>query len=431
MSQNRGPSARADGTEPPSPVEVTGSLVRLVGLTVEDPILADLLRRCPADEWPGVVERALAVGARGLLSMGVGVDLAEVDDRVRRSVEVVTAEAEGRVRRLLEEARSAMAAELDPEQRSSMVARAMAEFQTWRDQFLRVVDPDVASSHTGRMMASLAALLGPGGALEERLAAALDPTNGGSGFARLVEVVDRRLAELRDLLAEQRGRESEAERGTAKGFDFEDVVEERLRQAARHLGAVVERTSRQKGDLGGEALVGDYLVTLPGGARVVVEAKNVRSIGLTGSDGILIELDRAMANRGAEAAICISAQDAFPQEVGPFAVYGSRLLVVDDGEGTMVWVALRWAMAAASAAGQRGVEIDQTVVADRLQRIRQLGTTFTSAKRSLTDISGSVDKVRGTLESLRSELIGLVDELAAELGRGRSAELLVIRREAG
>lgn len=405
--------------------------VTISRLVLDDPVIVDLVRRHPEDDRARLLERMVAVGARGLMTMGVGVDLAQVDERVRHSLEAITGEAESRVKALLGDAEAAMSAALDPEQRTSLIARAMSDFVEWRDGFLRIVDPDVASSHTGRLVARLNEMLGPDGPLEQRLTAALDPQVDDSGLGRLAAAVDRRFAELRDLLAEQRGREVEAERGTAKGIEYETVLDERLRQTARHLGAIVERTSTEVGNLGGDAIVGDYVVTLPDGPRIVVEAKNSKSIALTGSNGILAELDRAMANRAADAAVCISATDAFPREVGPFAVYGNRLLVVDDGEGTMIWVGLRWAAAIAIASADPIGEVDPNVLADKLQRLRQLGQLFSSNRRALTDISGSVEKVRGSLESMRSELLELVDDLAQVLLRNEDAEVLQIPRQVG
>lgn len=425
-----------DGAAPGSEVSASVTVddagrVLVDGLVLDDGVLAGLLEGRDAGERVRVVERALSVGARGITSMGVGLDVAALDERVRRSVDVVTAEAEQRVSLLLAEARTAMEAAIDPERRTSMLARAMSDFTEWRDGFLRTVDPEVGTSHTGRLVGRLQEMLGPGGMLEERLTSALDPHADGSGLFRLHESIDRRFTELRELLAEQRGRETEAERGTAKGLDFEDALDDRLRAAARHLGAVVEWTGRTPGELGTDAVVGDYVVTLPSGSRIVVEAKNTSRIGLTGEGGILAELDRAMTNRGADVAICVSARDAFPREVGPFGVYGNRLLVVDDGEGTMAWVALRWAAAAVIAAGDGPSRIDPAAVADRLQRIRQMGQLFSSNRRSLTEIVGSVEKVRSSLDAMRTELVGLVDELTSELFRSEPGTVVELAREAG
>ncbi|MDH5292572.1 MAG: hypothetical protein OEW91_02735, partial [Acidimicrobiia bacterium] len=268
-------------------------------------------------------------------------------------------------------------------------------------------------------------LLGPDGALENRLTEALDPTADGSGIAAVSNLIERRLAEIRDLVASERGRRDEADRGTAKGFDYEDTMEEILRGHARGLGIIVERTSRDCGALSGEAMVGDFVLTTPEGRRIVVEAKNTRSLSLTGKDGVLALLDRAKANREADIAICVSAQDAFPLEVGQFGVYGDRIAVVDDGDGAMLAVALRWATESLRRDGhESGSDVDAALIDDRLHRMRLLAQRFSTSRRALTEISGSVDKVRDGLDDIRRELLDLVDEASSGLRSGEHAEVL-------
>lgn len=401
-------------------VGVEGDLVSIDSFVLVDPTLARLLES--ADDRPGLVARALAVGVAGLTSMGIGVGLAEIDSRVARTMETVTKEAETRVRELLAEAGRSITNTLDPDQRTSMVGRLMADIVQWREGFLRQVDPKLAGSHTGLLLEQLGTLLGPGGALEQRLSAALDPASDGSGIGKLIELIDKGFREIHVAIgregARDEGRAEEALRGTAKGFEFEDTVEANLRKAAHPLGAMVERTSRAAGSLPGDALVGDFVVCMSDGLRVAVEAKNVRSIGLNGTNGVLAELDRAMANRGAEGAVCVSAQDAFPHEVGQFWVYGNRVLVVDDGDGVMLAAAIRFAFAHARLARQRSHEADPRVVDDKLERLSQLAHRFSSTRRALTEITGSVEKVKGSLDDLRSEMVELVDGLVREFHRG-------------
>ena len=207
------------------------------------------------------------------------------------------------------------------------------------------IDLGRSDSHSTLFLGELKSLLGPEGRLLAGLRAALDPL-GESPLAVAFAGVRAELAHLRDDIVRNQGRDEEAARGTAKGVDFEDRLDGTLRQIARGLGVVVEYTGRSAGNLSSLAVVGDYLLLLPDGRKIVVEVKNQQSIGLTGKNGILAELDRAMINRSAEAGLCISARDVYPAEVGPFNVYGNRVLVVDDGEGTMIAAALRWLMLA-------------------------------------------------------------------------------------
>ncbi len=302
-------------------VTIDGSTVRICQLESVDPALAELLRSQSAERWPNLIERALAVGARGLMTMGLGVDLAEVDERVKQSVLLVTSEAERHVASTLDAAQKAMAEQLDPDHRSSVVAKAIDEFTTWRDDFMRTMDPGVVDSHTARLVGSLTELLGPDGALEARLQSLLDPDADGNALSALAGSMDARFTELRDLIMQRQGAVAESERGTQKGFDFEDAVEVALRAIVTGArGAFVERTSLERGSLEGK--VGDFVVTLGSGDRVVIEAKNTTSIiSLGGKGGILAELDRGAANRQAGFSICVSAHPVFPQEVGTFGVF--------------------------------------------------------------------------------------------------------------
>ncbi len=418
-------------------IRISGNAVTIEGIEVDDGVLAELLSAQPDERRPDMVRRVLEVGARGLLTMGLGIDLAAVDARVRRSVDEVTGQAREQVEQVLAAARQAFGEHFDPDLRSSVVARALDEFTAWRDGFLRSFNPDFADSHTARFLDQVNDLLGADGMLEVRLRGVLDPDADGSALARLSESIDARFAELRDLLMQERGKQVEADRGTRKGFEYEDAIEEVLRESVRSSGCLVERTGRVKGDLGSETLVGDFVVTLSSGQRIAIEAKNAARINLTGKDGILEELDRAMANRSADLAICVSARDAFPREVGPLGVYGERILIVDEGDGTMVAVALRLAeMMLEQDAEHRTTEIDRSFLQDRLQRLRQLAQLFTSNRRSLTDIKTSVENVHGSLEQIRSELLFLVDEINHEVGRSgaeetSSAPVVSLRSEAG
>lgn len=417
-------------------IRLDGSTVTIDHLACADQVLVALVERTAPEGRAELVEKILGVGARGIVTMGVGLDLSELDHRVRQSVELATDKARREIDQVLDVTRKAVESTLDPDQRTSLVGKALDDLQTWRDEFLGGVDPDRPGSHTERLLGAMRSLLGPGGELEERLAAALDLDASDSAFSRFTSSVDTRLTEIRDMVAEQRGRQAEALRGTAKGIDFEDDLEIHLRNAVAGLsGAVVERTSSSAGSISADSIVGDFVVGLPDGARVVVEAKNTRTLSLTGRQSILEELDRAMANRMADVAVCVSAQEAFPREVGPFGVYGRRLLVVEDGDGTMTWVAMRWAAAMAQAmrGGNRSEELDVVAVDDIVQRIRQLGQVFSTNRRTLTDVTESVDRVRSSLDGLRRELLTLVDDLSHEMARGRrpEAEVLDIRREAG
>ncbi|MGH9168025.1 MAG: hypothetical protein ACRD02_09390, partial [Acidimicrobiia bacterium] len=93
-------------------------------------------------------------------------------------------------------------------------------------------------------------------------------------------------------------------------------------------------------------------------------------------------------------------------------------LVVDEGEGTMISVAYRWAMGMLEASATGGASrLDARLVFDRLQRLRGLAQLFSTNRRALTDVKSSVGTVQESLETMRNELLGLVDELSTEVQR--------------
>jgi len=395
-----------------------GQITKIDGLVTEDRALATLLAANDADEWPALVERAVAVGAHGLVTMGLDVGLDAVRNEVRREVERVTGLAETRVGEMLGAAEAAYQQQLDPDIRTSVLSKSLREFHRWQESFFSSMDIDQAGSFGGRLVERLEGLVGSGGVLEQQLAAALDPAADGSALAKLRLEVLAEIRELRDSVHADHGRREEAERGTHKGFEFEDDIEQRARQWAGGIGGcIVERTSTAGGTLGRESLVGDVVVAFPDGSRVVIEAKHTARITLTGPDGILCELDRALSNREADIAICVSAQDAFPDEVGSFGVYGNRILVVDDGTGGLLDVALRVSSMLINARPRDGETIDRTALLDQLERIHHLGKRFSASKRTLTEAQRSIDLAKEGLDSLRTDLMesaeAAIDEVRA------------------
>jgi hypothetical protein len=134
-----------------------------------------------------------------------------------------------------------------------------------------------------------------------------------AGAQVLVQSVEARFADLRELIVREQGvaagRATEAERGTAQGLDFEDEVEAVLRRWAGGAGGcVVERGRPWRPAHNRPSATSGR----PDGYRIVVEAKNQASIGLSGRDGILGELDQQW--RIARRRCGASLPHAFPAE---------------------------------------------------------------------------------------------------------------------
>jgi hypothetical protein len=388
----------------------------VAGLVLTERAVVEHLRALAPEQRPAELIRAIGIGLHGLATATMRATVNEMENRVRDILVSAAAAAETHIGTAVTTGRSELTAQLDPDVRSSLTARTVAELAQVHQATLARLDPDRADSHTAKLVGAITEMLGPGGQLAQRLADVFDSAEADHGMGRLLDTMDRRFLEIRDLLVGEQQRRQEASRGTAKGIEFEDVIEDILRVEARHLaGCIVERTGNIAGALGSEAKVGDFAITLSDGTRVAVEAKNTARLALGGSTGILAELDRAMDNRKATWALCISRQDAYPHEVGSFGIYGNRLLVVDPGDGTLVRVALRWIAAAAHDSMWVDHGVNTATALDKLERIRGLAQHFSRSKKVLAGAQSGLETVREELDSLRGELLELVDDAARAL----------------
>ena len=407
-------------------VLVEGDVTRITDLTITDPVVAGLLGRQEEAGRAEGVRRMLVVGARGLTSMGLGVDIDDIDRRVGRAVSDALDRGRQGMSALLDQLIREVGSVFDPDTAGSVIDRSLRQLEAFRQELTAAIDPKRVDSHTAALIQGVAAMLGPGGALEERLRRELDPTQEGSPLGSSLRRLEEKLSELVERWIATEARATEAEAGTRKGFDYEEDLDLRLRAWARPRSARVERTSRSSGDLGG-GLVGDFLIEMPSGTRMVVEAKNTASLSLNGTSGILEEMRRARHNRRAEVGVCVSRLPAFPAEVGTLGVYDDNVLVVDEADGILLEAALTLAAAYAEMARRAPAVIDVAAIASRLDRIRSLAVQLSSQRRALTDIISSVEKVRSGLESLRQELMEAASDLrvATRSGGGEVLALAV------
>lgn len=137
--------------------------------------------------------------------------------------------------------------------------------------------------------------------------------------------------ELKTALGIEVGKAQEAERGTQKGREFEDILYDSIAIVGRQLGDTTENVSSITGKLG-KRKVGDCIITLGDtsaapGRRIVVEAKKEQGYKLTRA---IDELKEAKKNREAEIGIFAFARNYAPIEIGDFHQVGDDFFVTVD-----------------------------------------------------------------------------------------------------
>ncbi|MGH2358389.1 MAG: hypothetical protein ACRDGJ_10330 [Candidatus Limnocylindria bacterium] len=389
-------------------------------LELIEPSLVSVLSHLPEAERPEVVGRALRIGLLAICNAGVSVNLDVVRSEFERLAESM--------RSTQERAADALATTLREHfaDGSGHLPRTLEHFLGDSGSLRRMVgdlfDENRRESALGRLNDLLGRYFDGDGS---RLAQLLDPTRAGSPLYQFRDEVTsefRRLSERLTALEEaRRARAEERAKGTAKGVDFEDAVEDRLAAFARGAGDVLERT----GSLTGDALrsrKGDFVVSLdPRGTggpevRIVVEAKD-RPMSRR---AITEELTAARANRGAAVALAVFTPQHAPPGTAPFCLVGSDVYTVLDPDADASAVGLEAAyrlaracalLAARDQLGQLDAPAVQRSLADitrHLESVRRM-------KARLTGIGSASMEVSALLDELRDEVLRSVAAIEQQL----------------
>jgi hypothetical protein len=407
--------------QPTRPVSVRVESNRLVveHLVLDDHALTAFVADRPAEERALLVERALRVGLTAIQSVGITVN-----------VDAVRAEFQGLLRQT-EAANEKAATALDMMLRQNFadgegrLPRTLERFLGDKGQLRSFVDELFDEAKRDSAIGRMKVLLGSyfdGDA--SRLAQLLDPTRLGSPLHQFRVEMSDGFAKLNERLAaiEAAGaaRASERAKSTAKGSDFEDVVDDLLGEISRGSGDILERTGTETGSAIGSKK-GDFVLTLNAEAtagaelRVVVECKDRYMSGRNMRD----ELRDAKSNRDAAVALVVFSPAHAPTGIAPFDVRaGDVYCVVDPAapDPATLEAAVRLArLLALQTLRDRDVEVDAAAIAKALNGVREQLETLRSLKLTLTSIGTSAREVHSGLDKLRDGILARITEAEAEL----------------
>ena len=390
-------------------------------LVLDDHALAAFVADRPAEERALLVERALRVGLTAIASVGVTVN-----------VDAVRAEFQGLLRQT-EAANERASTALDQMLRQNFadgdgrLPRTLEKFLGDKGQLRGFVDDlfdeGKRDSAIGRMKVLLGAYF-DGDA--SKLAQLLDPTRLGSPLHQFrVEMAEgfNRIGErLAALEAAGAARAGERAKGSAKGVDFEEIVDDVLGAIARGSGDLLERTGTGSGATIASKK-GDFVLTLNSEAtsgheiRVVVECKDRYVSGRAMRD----ELREAKSNRDAAVALVVFTPAHAPAGIAPFDVRAGDVYCVLDPvspDPATLEAAVRLArLLALQTLRDRDVEVDAAAVAEALKGIREQLETLRALKMTLTSIGTSAKDVYAGLDRLRDAILARIVEAETELRR--------------
>jgi len=406
-------------------VQVSGDRILIESLTLVDPGLATFMRSRPEADRAALTARAVRIGLVALQDAGTSLDV----DVVRREFEAMVRQAEALNDRVTAQVDEILRTNFaDGEGRLPRTLEAFLGDRGQLRTFTRdLFDGERRDSAIGRMRLLLGTYF-DGDA--SRLAQLLDPTRLGSPLHQFRTEVAKGFEQLNERLtaieAAATARASERARSSAKGADFEDLVEDLLAHSLRGTDHLLERTADAAGDML-RSRKGDFVITLDpktvSGAclRIVVECKD-RSIS---GRAMREELDEARRNRDAAVALVVFSAAHAPAGIAPFDVrQGSVYCVVDPQapDAASLEAALRLArLLAASAVRQAGTEIDAALVRDALARIGPELDALRALKTRLTTIATASSAINAGLDQLRDAVLARIAETEAVLGAGGGA----------
>jgi hypothetical protein len=383
-------------------VTTTDTAVYIATFTATDGDVVRVVKE--ADDAVDAVHNCLRIGATALRVANTAVDV----DLVQRSFDGLAQRLDAQVNDAVAQIRVASDELFDGE--TGTLQAALTGFHGSIEELLgETFDPDSKKS----VVSTIEDLVGQVvRSAVEGVRLIVDSEGDESPLARLkgevlagvkgeIEGVVREIRDVSERLGIATAVAEEHERTSAKGFDFEEVVDACVAPIAARYGDAHEQVGNELGVCGSK--VGDEVVTLNRedtrgqAGRFVLEVKK-RKLGMR---KIQDELDEAMQNRAALAALAVFDSQANAPTAVPFHYVDDKAIVVLDGDGTddaamrLAYMWARWMV-------RRKLTTDTAEAIDH-ERVRAL---IEAARRS-------IERVK-TIRSCHSRVTKAIDEAKSE-----------------
>jgi hypothetical protein len=225
---------------------------------------------------------------------------------------------------------------------------------------------------------------------------------------KVISDLRREIVELKERDSADRRVADEAERGTAKGRTFEELVYAQIDRIAEGRGDAAHHVGDASSESG--AKKGDVVVEIDGAAgacsgRLVIEVKNKK---LSKNDA-WAELNAAMAERDATFALLVVAgEDKVPSGLQEVTEYqGNKMIVAldrDQPDPAGVALAYRYARARAVMSTQGDLVLDASRVRDTAEQAAAALKRANAIRKALTGVRKGEETARDQLEQMIAEV---------------------------
>ncbi len=417
------PLGITDPTESTSPVIVRDDAIRLDGFEERDPDTVAFI--ASADDPIEATHQCLRVGAQSVRAAHVSLDSDIVRGRFDAMSDHFDAQVGAAVDQIAEATRS-----LVDQETGTLPAVLDAHRQKLEDLLGTTFDPDSKQS----VLALFEQVMADGHQVQVTAIKELVSADGEDSPLKkmtdnIVKEFNRELGEMRDdvqglseKIAVKAAVDPLVAVSTAKGFAFEDVVHDQIGRIAAAHGDTAEKVGTDLGSSGTKK--GDEVVTLNSedtlgkDGRFVLEAK-ARPLNMHKTHE---ELDAALGNRDAQAAVALfSSQKEAPTAV-PFTYSGDKAIAVLDEncDDAALWLAYMWArwVVRRQLASTESGDLDTSQIQDLIEKAARSLNRLTTIKRSHSTAKNSIDQAGREANTLVDEVREALEALRAELEAG-------------
>ena len=214
--------------------------------------------------------------------------------------------------------------------------------------------------------------------------------------------------------------DTEHQKGTQKGVEFEEYCENIISDIAKAHGDKLEATGNTTGLIDGSKK-GDHVYTIEDtGQKIVLEMKDYSSPQSVPK--LESYMNEAIQNRGAEYGIVVSKRkSSFPDHVGIFQEYDNNKLCIaltteesEDAElqNELLTIALRWARLRLK---QKSGTVDSGLIIQKIDSAQRNMKKFSNIKTKCTSIKNTSEEISYDLDDLRDLIKADLDDVSKSL----------------
>jgi hypothetical protein len=228
---------------------------------------------------------------------------------------------------------------------------------------------------------------------------------------QITKLKDTEIKEIRDYLIGETAISDEREKGTQKGFDFEEEIYNELEKLASVYEDTITHVGKKPGPFGN---VGDIVIDINGDEkkRIVIECKD--SV-INSSKALKDEISNAIKNRNASFGIFLfSKNENMPREYCPIKITHDYIVTCSEKEN--LYLSYRLGRVMLSKTSDIKDEIDFHKISGELSKVEENLKNIDNMQKEVSKILNSGKYLKENLDELRRKIRSSIVNIEILLG---------------